>query len=88
MVDGHALKGAEERMHKGLVLVHLCARPVTQFCICRVLTSATPQQGHLAARNSSIPKNLFPAVTNSDAEMVLAESTGLAFKKAVAPGPD
>ena len=36
----------------------------------------------------SIPRNLFPAVTNSDAGMVLAESIDLALRKAVAPDPD
>ena len=34
------------------------------------------------------PQNIFPAVTNSDAGIVLAESAGLALKKAVAPDPD
>ena len=65
-----------------------CARDRWHNRACRVLTSASPQHGHVAARNSSIPGNLFPAVTNSDARMVLAESTGLALRKAVASDPD
>ena len=87
VADGHALKGAGERVHKGLVLVHLRARSVAQSWMPRIYLRCT-QQGHLAARNSSIPNTLFPAVTNSDAGMVLPESTGLALKNAVAPGPD
>ena len=36
VADGHPLKGAGERVHKGLVLVHLRARSVTQSCTPRI----------------------------------------------------
>ena len=55
---------------------------------CRVLASVAPQQGHLVARNSSIPIKRRLADINSNAGMTLDESMGLAFRKAVAPGPD
>ena len=64
------------------------ARPIDDVTACRVFASAVPQQGHLAARNFSILRNLRPAATNSDAGMILAGSTGLALKKVVAPGSD
>ena len=55
---------------------------------CRVSASVAPQQGHLIARNSSIPRKRRPAYKNSGARMTLDESTGFALKKAVAPGPN
>ena len=36
VADGHDIKGAGERVHKGLVLVHLRARSVTQSCMPRI----------------------------------------------------
>ena len=71
-------------MHLGLVLVPLLARPMASSCMPRIarLRSA-PQQGHLDSRNSSIPRNFLPAVTNSGAEIILAGSTGLAVKIAL-----
>ena len=36
VADGHALKGAGERVHEGLVLVHLRARSVTQSRMPRI----------------------------------------------------
>ena len=51
------------------------------------LASAVPQQGHLAARNSPTSKKFLPTAMNSDAGITLAESTGLALKKAVALVP-
>ena len=55
---------------------------------CRLFASVAPQQGYLIARNSSIPRKRRPAYKNSGAGMTLDESTRLALKKAVAPGPD
>ena len=44
--------------------------------------------GHLVARNSSIRRKHRLADTKSDSWMTLDKSTGLALKKAVAPGSD
>ena len=46
------------------------------------------QQGHLAARGSSIPRKRRPIDTSSEAGTIRAESTGLALRQATAPGLD
>ena len=51
---------------------------------CRVLASVVPQQGHLVARTSPSPENIRPADANSEP----GRATGLALKKAMAPGLD
>lgn len=51
-----------------------------------MFASVAPQQGHLVTSNSS--KKRRPADMNSDAGIILNESTGFALKKAVAPGSD
>ena len=38
--------------------------------------------------NSSVPQHGRPAAANVDGGITLAESTGLALRNAVAPGPD
>ena len=85
--DGYALKGAGERVHKVFVLIHLRARSVTQSCMPRINLRFTAAWAP-RRRESLYTQNVFPAVTNFDAGMVLAESTGLALRKAVALDPD
>ena len=74
-------------MDQGLVLVDLRARSMTQSRIPRVCVRRTATRAPVA-RNSLIPRKSRPADTNAHAGMTLGESTGLALKKAVAPGPD
>ena len=87
VADRHQRKGAEERVDQGLVLVDLRIRSITQSRMPRVCVRRTGTGAPVVARISSIPRKRRPADTNSDAEMTLDESTVLALKKAVAPGP-
>ena len=70
-----------------LVLFDLRTRSMTQSCVPRICVRCTTAGGP-RCQKLLYPRKRRPADTNSDAGITLDASTGLALKKAVAPGPD
>lgn len=88
VADRHTFKRSGERVYQELVLVDLRARLMAQSCMPHVFVRCIAAGTHLFARNFSIPEKRRPTDLNSNAGMTFGESTGLALKAAVAPGPD
>lgn len=67
-----------------LVPVQVRACSVSEVCVTHIDMSGAPQQGHLTARSSSIPRKRRPMRTNSVAGMTRDESTGFILKRSTA----